>query len=189
MKLSRSWIYLYIHQTFTAGCCCVSFLIFVSMDIFTVTLINLLSVHRNIVHFKTGESRTLIRRPDEIDKWVASPKPKLQLDLPLTLLLHEVTPKVPLTVSLEKPLEAPIEVPLEYSLQHKCVHSIYTLSIFTYLYLRIFENEIDKVDKIKVSLIFSSRDKILLCFRLRICSFINILRIHCQSSVAGRSRE
>ena len=44
---------------------------------------------------------------------------------------------------IEVPLDIPLEFPLEYSLpQHIYVHNIYT-----YLYLRIFEKEIDKVIK------------------------------------------
>ena len=54
-----------LHQTFTARCCRISFLILVSMDILTVTFKDLLSVHRNIVLLKTGEGRTIIRRPNK----------------------------------------------------------------------------------------------------------------------------
>ena len=101
--------------------------------------------------------------------------------------------KSPLKNPLKSPLRSTFKVPLRSPLNIHCnictyMCRIYTISIFVYLYLRIFENEIDKVDKIKVSLIFSSRDKILLCFRLRICSFINILRIHCQWLVVAGSK-
>ena len=49
----------FLHQTSKAWCCCRLLLILVSKDVLTISLIYLLSVHRNNVPLKTGVERSI----------------------------------------------------------------------------------------------------------------------------------